>query len=343
MEKDQARLVAKQNMNIARGKAVEAGVDPNKVIDSASQSETFGGKLTDIRNATANIKGKETAIINEVLTKIYGTIDKVLGGANVNKWINNAAMVKDSADQIQMYLNDFETYKTQPNALFGAVKALGRAIEPGLQVTAEEVTGFLGQNGISRVIGGAQELGEAFKAAFGIEPGKGSDAKLLRRMQEAAATNQPQIMWQILVQASNIISKAQENYGLFLTESKMNAENIGGQDIKTRTKYLPPEDREDIKLSVEQYINGKVPDIVRLSQMSPVQVGASMGDLSSQNAGAEAPAPTGETWDADFAPYSGQEKKAKQKQLVGQSIINRAAGPISDKATNDIVDGIFGE
>ena len=278
-EKDAARLQAKQAMNIAKGEAVGVGVDANKVIDTASQSETFGGKLAEQRNILANERGKNSSLINEVLTKLQGTVDKVLGGATVNKWITNASLVKDSADQIQDYINNFNQYKSQPNALFGAVKALGRAIEPGLQVTSDEVKGFLGANAISSFIGGVQDLTEGVKTLFG-SGGKGG---LLREAQEAAATDQPKIMWQILVQASNIISMSQNNYNTFLTEAKKNAKNIGGADITARTKYLPKDDKDLITTAMAQYIDGKVPKAVMSSQMTRLPVGTPMptgGDIS---------------------------------------------------------------
>ena len=272
LEKDAARLQAKQAMNIAKGEAVGVGVDANKVIDTASQSETFGGKLAEQRNIIANERGKNSNLINEVLTKLQGTVDKVLGGATVNKWITNSSLVKDSADQIQHYIDNFNQYKSQPNALFGAVKALGRAIEPGLQVTSDEVKGFLGANAVSSFIGGVQDLGEGFKTLFGPK-GKGG---LLREAQEAAATDQPKQMWQILVQASNIISMSQNNYNTFLTEAKKNAKNIGGADTAARTKYLPQDDKDLITTAMAEYIDDKVPKTVMSSQMTPLLVGTPM-------------------------------------------------------------------
>jgi len=207
-----------------------------------------------------------------VLTKLQGTVDKVLGGATVNKWITNSSLVKDSADQIQHYIDNFNQYKSQPNALFGAVKALGRAIEPGLQVTSDEVKGFLGANAVSSFIGGVQDLGEGFKTLFGPK-GKGG---LLREAQEAAATDQPKQMWQILVQASNIISMSQNNYNTFLTEAKKNAKNIGGADTAARTKYLPQDDKDLITTAMAEYIDDKVPKTVMSSQMTPLLVGTPM-------------------------------------------------------------------
>jgi hypothetical protein len=310
---------AKLNLIQARADYADAGGDPNKILDSQSQVMTTVKSLQELKNTIANIKGKETGTVNSVLDKIQDTIREIANKPKVQNWTNSAQLLSTSADQIQMYIDDFEKWKTQPNVLFGAVKELGKAIEPGLQVTEGEVAGFLGQNRVSAFIGGLQEIGESFKAAFGFDAkDTQAGAKLLRKMQEAAATDQPEVLKDILIQASNVIANAQNSYGKFIFEAKENAENIGGPEIKARARHLDATDKANIKASVDQYIDSQFSNLAMFSQMQRQTPGGPL--VPSQGATPPAGAGDGE-WDTDFTPYAeGESYKGPQFYADGTEV-----------------------
>jgi len=279
-----------------------SGVKASDVLPSLSQRMTRMKSLLDAKNTASNIRGKNSGIVNDVLDRIQKTIREIANKPKVQNWTNSAQLLSTSADQIQMYIDNFDKWKTQPNVLFGAVKELGKAIEPGLQVTEGEVAGFLGQNRVSAFIGGLQELGESFKAAFGFDAtDKQAGSKLLRKMQEAAATDQPEVLKDILIQASNVIANAQNSYGKFIFEAKENAENIGGPEIKTRTRYLDDTDKQNIKDTVNQYIDSQFSNLAMFSEMQRQTPGGAL--VSSQTA----PAGGDGGWDTDFTPYADGE------------------------------------
>lgn len=125
---------------------------------------------------------------------------------------------------------------------------------------------------MSSFIGGVQELGESAKALFG-SGGKGG---LLREAQAAAATDQPAIMWKILVQASHVISNAQANYGEFLYGAQENAKNIMDADSKARMMDLAPEEQAAVQDAASAYVTNQLSELAMFSQMQPIPYGTSM-------------------------------------------------------------------
>jgi len=337
---------AYQNLVTAKGEfyKVTGGKKPSDLLDSQSQVMTTLKAANEMHNTLTNIKGKKSGLVNDVLTRIQKTIKGIADKPKVQNWTNSAQLLSTSADQIQMYIDNFDKWKTQPNVLFGAVKELGKAIEPGLQVTEGEVAGFLGQNRVSSFIGGLQELGESFKAAFGFDAkDKQAGEKLLRKMQQAAATDQPQVLKDILIQASNVIANAQNSYGKFISEAKQNAENIGGSEITARTMHMNDAEKQVIKDNVAQYIDSQFSGLAMFSQMQRQTPG---GELVSS--------PQDEEWDMDFSAYGAGEYEAESKKRIesaeASSTLNpikkevsKGAAAVATKAEDDILNQLFGE
>jgi hypothetical protein len=336
---------AKLNLIGAKADYADAGGDPNKILDSQSQVMTTVKSLQELKNLIANIKGKETGVINTILDKIYDTVDKVLAKPRINKWLSEAAAVAGSAEAIQRLADNFEAVKDKPNELFELVKQLGRAIEPGLQVTTEEVKGFLGANAISAFIGGISETGEALKSLLGTK-GEGG---LLRKAQTAAATSQPKIMWDIIIQATHVISKAQKNYAAFLREAKQNAKEIGDADTKARTMYASSEEKQVIESAVKTYIEEQLSQKAQFEQIQPIPYGTPMGQVSTP----DTPPPGDKSeWGTDFSAYEAGEYDAELKKRIesaeASSTLNpikkevsKGAAAVATKAQDDILDQLL--
>jgi len=197
------------------------------------------------------VEGEKAKVLKQAQDFANNRLEK---NSKLAKWMDEMASLSTSEAALKGYIDNFDTVKENPSVFFGAVKELANIIEPGLQVTEGEANAFMGRSVPQEIINAIRQTGAAAKGFF-----KNWSA------QEAefdAGKDSPVALWNILVQATNLLHDTQQAYKGLMDDAQLRAGFASDANVSTlvdQNKLLDGEQKASIKQAVTDNIFSQFP------------------------------------------------------------------------------------
>lgn len=295
-----------------------------------------GSQIEKAREVTGQIKDQGISTntkIEDAIQKAYKLVkedsDIQKRMPSINKTVQKAQDTLNAYADIKQYIDSFDKIKLKPGVAFGAIKRLAQLIEPGLQVTTDEVRGFEGDGRIKAIMQGGDRLIEAAKTLF-------NKTELMEAAYSAGEPN-PQGLWDALVQATNIANNSMNIYKNATTAAKEKANKVAGNSLEAFvfTNGAIPEDRKpQVAKTALGQIGFSIPSNIETAKIVAIPLGTPMpGSTVPEVEDGNEDKPLTEAEKAEAAAAKRAQSGSSASGVAG--IAGNEAAKVGDKVVDD--------